>query len=234
MSTHLVKHQKMTKRQIKEDALVTAAYRGLELWEQHGRRILIAAGVLALGGVFAFFIGRARTQAEIRASDELFRATLAVGQGDYASAAPMLQEIIDNGPGTRAARQAMLYLGDALAAQRKPAEAATWYQKFVDKTKSDRVLQQTGYLALGSAFEDAGQFAPAADAYQEAAKRATTDNDRGRAMLSEGRSRLRAGQSAKAAEVFRAILALPGAELAITEAARERLGELQATPGQAP
>ena len=36
MSTHLVKNQKMTKRQIKEDSLVTAAFRATEIWERYG------------------------------------------------------------------------------------------------------------------------------------------------------------------------------------------------------
>jgi TolA-binding protein len=228
MPTHLAKHQKLTKRQIKEDPLVTAAYHGLEVWEQNSRNILIGLGVLALAGVLVFFVMRARTQAEVKASDDLFRATLSISQGDYVTAIPMLQEIVDSAPGTRAAREATLYLGDAMAEQHKPAEAATWYRKYLAKTTKDRVLQRTGYFALGSALEDAGQFVPAADAYAESAKRAATDNERGRSMLSEGRSLLRAGQTAKAVEVFQAIVALPEAEQPITDAAKVRLGEIKA------
>ena len=228
MPTHLAKHQKLTKRQIKEDPLVTAAYHGLEIWERNSSRILVGIGAAALAGVLAFFVVRARGQAEVKASDDLFRATLSVSQGDYLTAAPMLQEIIDNAPGTRAARQAMLYMGDALSAQHKPGDAATWYRKYLEKTKRDPVLQRTGYLALGAALEDAGQFGPAAEAYAGAAARSTTDNDRGRAMLSQGRSLLRAGQTAKATEVYQNILALPGAEQPISDAAKERLGEIQA------
>jgi len=228
MPTHLAKHQKLTKRQIKEDPLVTAAYHGLDIWERNSRNILITVGVLVLAGILGFFVMRARTQAEVKASDDLFRATLSIGQGDYVTAAPMLQDIVDNAPGTRASREAMLYLGDAMVAQQKPADAATWYRKYLSKTTKDRVLQRTGYFALGSALEDAGQFGPAADAYGESAKRAETDNERGRSMLSQGRSLLRAGQSAKAVEVYQAILALPEAEQPITDAAKERLGEIKA------
>jgi TolA-binding protein len=228
MTTHLAKHSKLTKRQIKEDPLVTAAYRGLEIWERNSSRILIGAGVLVLVAILAFFVLRARSQAEVRAADNLFRATIAVSQGDYVTAAPMLEEIVNAAPGTRAARQAMLYLGDALAAQKKPGEAATWYRKYLDRTRRDRVMQQAGYFALGAALEDAGQFGEAASAYAESAKRASTDNERGRAMLSQGRSLLRAGQSAKAVEVYQAILALARVEQPIADAAQERLGEIQA------
>ncbi len=228
MQPHLAKHQKMTKRQIKEDSLVTAAYHGLEFWERYSSRILIGLGVAVLAGILVFFVMRARGQAEVKASDDLFRATLSIGQGDFVTATPMLQDIVDNAPGTRAAREATLYLGDAMMGQRKPAEAATWYRKYIEKTRKDRVMQRTGYYALGSALEDAGQFAPAADSYADAAKRSTTDNERGRAMLSQGRALLRAGQTAKAAEVFQATVALPEAEQPITDAAKERLGEMKA------
>ena len=52
-------------------------------------------------------------------------------------------------------------------------------------------------------------------------------------MLSQARCLLRAGQSAQAIEMYKAVVALPGVEEAIVNAANVQLGELQATP-QAP
>ena len=229
MSTHLVKHQKITKRQMKEDVLVTAAFKATDLWERHGSRILVAGGALALLGLLAFFMGQARAKAEEKASGDLFRASLAVNQGAYDTAVPMLREIVDNQPGTDAAREAMLYLGDSYLAQKKPTDAVTWYRKFVDKAGGDRARLRLGQYALGTALEDAGQFGPAADAYADAARRSTTDNERGRAMLAQARSLLRAGQTAKATDLYRAISNLPSAEQQILDAANVHLGEISAT-----
>ena len=229
MSTHLVKHQKITKRQMKEDVLVTAAFKATDLWERHGSRILVAGGALALLGLLAFFMGQARAKAEEKASGDLFRASLAVNQGAYDTAVPMLREIVDNQPGTDAARDAMLYLGDSYLAQKKPTDAVSWYRKFVDKAGRDRARLRLGHYALGTALEDAGQFGPAADAYAEAARRSTTDNERGRAMLAQARSLLRAGQTAKATDLYRAISNLPSAEQQILDAANVHLGEISAT-----
>jgi TolA-binding protein len=228
MSTHLVKHQKMTKRQMKEDPLVTAAFRATDLWERHGSRILVAGGALALLGLLAFFMSQARAKAEEKASGDLFRASLAVNQGEYDTAVPMLREIVDNQPGTDAAREAMLYLGDSFMGQRKPTEAVSWYRKFVDKAGGDRAKSRLGYFALGTALEDAGEFGPAAQAYADASRRSQTDNERGRAMLGQARSLLRAGQTPKAAEVYHAILNLPSVEQQILDAANVHLGELSA------
>lgn len=229
MSTHLVKHQKMTKRQMKEDPLVTAAFRATDVWERHGSRILVVAGALALLGLLAFFMGQARGKAEEKASGDLFRASMAVNQGEYDSAVPMLREIVDNQPGTDAAREAMLYLGDSYLAQRKPNDAGTWYRKYLEKVGGNRGKARLGYYALGTALEDGQEFGPAADAYAESARRSTTDNERGRAMLAQARSLLRAGQTARATDLYRSISLLPSAEQPILDAANVHLGELAAT-----
>jgi len=229
MSTHLVKHQKITKRQMKEDPLVTAAFRATDLWERHGNRILVAGGAIALLGLLAFFMTQARAKAQEKASGDLFRASLAVNQSDYDAAVSMLKEIIDNQPGTDAARDAMLYLGDSYLGQKKPTDAAASYRKYVEKVGGNRERARVGYYALGTALEDAGQFGPAADAYADAAKRSSSDNERGRAMLAQARSLLKAGQTPKATEVYRAVTALPSAEQQIMDAANVHLGELAAT-----
>jgi TolA-binding protein len=229
MSTHLVKHQKITKRQMKEDPLVTAAFRATDLWERHGNRILVAGGAVALLGLLAFFMSQARAKAEEKASGDLFRATLAVNQSDYDAAVPMLKEIVDNQPGTDAAREATLYLGDSYLAQHKPTDAAASYRKYLEKAGGNRVRARVGYYALGTALEDAGQFVPAAEAYADAARRSSSDNERGRAMLAQGRCLMKAGQTAKATELYKAIAALPSAEQQIMDAANVHLGEIAAT-----
>ncbi len=227
MTTHLVKHQKMTKRQIKEDALVTAAFRATEVWERHGRAILIAAGAVVLAIVLALFVMRTRAQSEERAQGELFRGILSMGQGDYVTAGPMLKELVDNSPGTKAAREATRYLGDIALAQSKPAEAVTWYQKYTGKEGGDKAAALAGVWGMAAAHENSRAFAEAAAAYGDAAKRSSTDNERGRAMLAQARCYLRAGQTAKAVETYQAILRLPLAEQPILDAANARLGELQ-------
>jgi len=228
MTTHLVRHQKLTKRQIKEDPLVTAAFRGKEFWDEHGRTILIVAGALVLVLVLGGLVLRAREQSEQRASGDLFRAEISVLQGDYPTAVQVLKELVDNSPGTTAARRGMLLLGDSQAAMGNSGEAASWYRRALDRAGSDAALRRAARLGLAASLEDARRYAEAAPYYADLAKDAPSDNDRGRALLSEARCLLAAGQTAKGAEVLRAIIALPDAELPLTNAAKVRLGELQA------
>ena len=229
MTTHLVRHQKLTKRQIKEDPLVTAAFRGKEFWDEHGRTILIVAGALIAALVLGGLILNARRQAEERASGSLFRAELSVLQGDYQTASQALKELVDNSPGTNAAKRAMLLLGDSYAALANPREAATWYRKALDRAGSDATMRRAARLGLAAALEDNRQFADAAPYYSDLAKEPQSDNERGRALLGQARCLLAAGQPQKAAEVLQAVLALPDAEQPLTDAAHVRLGEIRAT-----
>ena len=232
MSTHLVKHQKMSKRQIKEDALVTAAFKATDLWERHGRVILAIAGGAVLVAILAVFVMRTRAQSEERAQGDLFRAILAVQQGDFVTGGPMLKELVDNSPGTNAARDGLRYLGDVAMMQGKPAEAVDWYKKYVQKAGGDKNAVLAGTWGLAAAQEDAKQFADAAATYGDAGKRSGSDNERGRAMLAQARCYLRAGQNAKAIETYNAVVKLPQAEQPILDAANAKLGELSgaATP----
>ena len=229
MTTHLVRHQKLTKRQIKEDPLVTAAFRGKEFWDEHGRTILIVAGALALAAVLGGYFVYARQQAEVRASGSLFRAEMSVLQGDYQTATQALKELVDNSPGTNASKRAMLLLGDSYAALTNPREAATWYRKALDRAGSDATMRKAARLGMATALEDNRQFPEAAGYYAELAKESGTDNERGRALLGQARCLLAAGQGQKAGDVLQAIVALPNAEQPIADAARVRLGELRAT-----
>jgi hypothetical protein len=140
---------------------------------------------------------------------------------------PMFKEIIDNAPGTRAAREALLTTADLHVSQGKPGDAIPLYRKYIDRVGGDRNLKEAGQQGLAVALEDHGEFAPAAAAYGDLAKDAATDNVRGRAMLSQARCLARAGQTSKGIEVYRAILVLPMAEEAILNAAGVRLSELE-------
>jgi tetratricopeptide (TPR) repeat protein len=226
MTTRLVKHQKLTKRQIKEDPLVTAAFRGTQIWEQHGTRILLGVGALVLVVLLVFFIARTRKQAEERASADLFRAEMSVGQNDYATATQMLREIVDAAPGTRAARDAMLYLGDTYMGQGKPAEAVNWYRRALAKAGRDPDAKEAGVHGLAAALEDRGDFAQAAASYEELVKLGTNDNQRGRAMLAQARCLAKAGQSQKAIAVYQAIQRLPVVDGDIWNDAGVGMGEL--------
>ncbi|HEU5311181.1 MAG TPA: hypothetical protein VFV24_06980, partial [Candidatus Eisenbacteria bacterium] len=88
--------------------------------------------------------------------------------------------------------------------------------------------------ALATALEDSKQYVPAAEEYAKAAEKSDTDNERARAMQGQARSLVRASQMPKAVEIYTAITRLPDAEQSLTDAAKAKLGELQAGSTAAP
>ena len=236
MTTRLVKHQKLTKRQIKEDPLVTAAFRGTQIWEEHGNRILLGLGAVVLVVLLVFFVSRTRAQSELRAEGDLFRAEISVGQSDYATATQMLKEIVDSAPGTKASAKAMMYLGDVNSAEGKSAEAVNWYRRALAKAGGDEDLKTATLHGLAAALEDRGDFNQAASMYADLAKLGKTDTQKGRAMLGQARSLAKAGQTQKAIEVYKAVQHLPVVDQTLINTAGVGMGELSAsgqTPGAA-
>src|SRR5690349_6565582 len=140
----------------------------------------------------------------------------------------MLKELVDNSPGTNAARDALRYLGDVALEQGKAGEAVGWYQKYIDKSRGSRADLLAGTWGLAAAQETNKAFMDAAASYGEVAKQSGTENEKGRALLAQARCYLGAGQNAKAIETYHAALALTLAEQPIHDAANARLGELQA------
>jgi Flp pilus assembly protein TadD len=112
--------------------------------------------------------------------------------------------------------------------QNKPGEAATWFRKFAESSRGNPEDALVGAWCLSAALESGKSFTEAAAAYADAAKRSSSDNERGRAMLGEARCYMRAGQNEKAIETYRAVLKLQLADQPIYDAANARLGELRA------
>ena len=62
MTTHLVKRQKITKRQMKEDPLVTSAGRVMDQWEHARQPILVVAASIVVVGFLVCLHGPGAVQ----------------------------------------------------------------------------------------------------------------------------------------------------------------------------
>jgi tetratricopeptide (TPR) repeat protein len=123
----------------------------------------------------------------------------------------------------------MMLLGDAYAAQGKPADAVPWYRKYLDKVGRDRDDKAAGLHGLAVALEDRGDFAQAASSYADLASIAENDNERGRAMIAQARCLAKAGQTQKAVAVYKDVQKLPVVAQDLYNAAGIGIGELTAS-----
>ena len=166
--------QRLTKRQIREDPLVTWTYNARAWVSDNMNRLLIGAiAVLVLvGGGMA--LRNSRQGAEESAAAQLARAQFQLWGNNTAQALELAEDVIARWPGTRSAVHSELVRADALLQSGRAREAIDGYSAFLDKTK-DESMRIVALRGKAAALEDSGQYAVAAGEYETLARQ----HDRG-------------------------------------------------------
>ncbi len=236
--------KRLTKRQIKEDPLLTWTVRIETYLEENLKRIAIVVGAIAVAVALIFVWRGARRDAEGDASAKLAEAQFQLWSGNPTQAVETAKQVIDQHGGTRSGRHAHLVRGDALLATGDPQGAMAEYRSYLEHVRGDRDLSRLGRRGLGVAAEDAKQYAEAAAAYEELAREEerllperkkapqTTTVVKPEAMiiqdlLAAARCQAQAGEAAKATALYEEITARYGAEPQAADA-KLRLAELAA------
>jgi predicted negative regulator of RcsB-dependent stress response len=239
-----VVQKRLTKRQIKEDPLLTWTVRIETYLEQNLKRIAIIAGAIAVAIALIFVWRGVRRGAELAASEQLAQAQFQLWSGNPAPAAEIAKQVIDRHAGTHSGRMAHLVRGDALLGTGDPTGAMAEYKSFLEHAGGDAALRLVARRGLAVASENAMQYAEAAAAYEELAREGEGALDERRkapqslAMLkpeaaiiqdwtAAARCHERAGDPAKAKALYEEITAKYAAEPQIVEA-KIHLAELAA------
>ncbi len=203
--------KRLSKRQIREDPLLVWTTRIEAYAEENWQRLLIGAGAVVVVILLGLYIRSSREKAELGASELLAQAQAQLWANNPAEAAQIAAQVIERSPGTRSARIAQLVRADAQLATGDYEGAIAGYRAFLDREKHDQVLRDSARRGLAVALEDAGQFAPAAEAYEALArdevKRAEKRDERpgplaASDLLSAARSRERAGDLERARVLY--------------------------------
>jgi len=160
--------KRVSKKEIKEDKLVTTYFQARSYWEENYKTILKAGGVvLALIILVAFWFSSKRNS-EYTASYELGIAMLKSGQGNTAGVADELAEVADRYSGTVAGNDALLFKAQTLRmADNK--EAALAYDTYIKKGRKGPFLYPAALAGKAACLEDEGNYEEAAETYLKAA-----------------------------------------------------------------
>ena len=236
--------KRLTKRQIKEDPLLTWTVRIETYLEENLKRIAIVVGAVAIAVALIFVWRGVRRGAESEASAQLAEAQFQLWSGNPTQAVEGAKQVIDQHGGTRSGRQAHLVLGDALLATGDPQGAMAEYKSFLDHARGHRDMSRVARRGLAVAAENAKQYAEAAAAYEELAReeerlipeRKTAPPMSGAVkpevavlqdLLAAARCLTQAGDAAKASGIYEEIATKYGAEPQAADA-KLRLAELAA------
>lgn len=197
---------------------------GLEWLKQHQRYLMaggIAVAAILLVGWFLIVSGRRK---EAFATEALERARDAADAGNLPQAATELQRVIESFGGTDAAMEATLSLNVVRMESGQTQLAADDLSRFLATNPPARFATE-GYMLLGTAQENLGQFAEAGKTYHKAADTAIQDFMKAKAFLAAARAFRAAGKNEDAKAVLGYILdKYP--ETSSAAEAQVRLGEL--------
>ncbi len=199
--------KKLTKRQIKEDKLVTAYFKAID-WVQRNSRIVVyaVAGAVAVVLIVTLMI-RSERAAEERAAVELARAELQANRGNHEEAVAILESLVEKYGGTAAARMALLDLADMYCRMGEFDLAIKYFDQYLDKHSGyDPLLTASALAGKAACLEGKGDYAAAAEVFLKAYDKDPKSFNAPTYLLNAAMAYERAGELAKARELCERVI----------------------------
>lgn len=163
------KRTRITKKQLKHDALLETTASATKFIEEHLNKVLIAVLAVVVVIVVIAMVGRSQRATEAAAAGELASATQTMNAGMISQAADQLQGIRDRYAGTRSAAAATCYLGSIAFQQGSFDEALAHFEEYLSRHTGNDTLDRTALEGKASVHEQHRDFAAAAAVYEELA-----------------------------------------------------------------
>jgi len=162
--------KRVTKKELKEDKLVTTYFKARQYLEEHQKITLRIAGGTVLVIALAAFWFMSKSHAESQASYELSMAILASQSGDAAALTQQFSQIAERYSGTASGDAARFYIARMKFQEHKPEEALQAYDDFLRHASKAGYLYPAALAGKGAALEDLNRFGEAAQFYLKAAE----------------------------------------------------------------
>jgi predicted negative regulator of RcsB-dependent stress response len=197
--------KKITKKQLKEDTLVTFYFQAQEWLERNGKALMIGAAAIVLVAIGLVYYTFAQNKAEKSASVDLARATRTFESQDYPNAISQLSAIVDNYGRSTSGKMARLYLANAFFQSKEYANALKNYKKFVSSFSGDDYFLAAAQGGVAACLEQEQKYDQAGEAYLDAVDSYESVLSPS-FLLNAGRCFSRAGDTAKARKAFNRVV----------------------------
>jgi tetratricopeptide (TPR) repeat protein len=206
----LTKRKKITKKEIRQDGLVTFYYQAISYFEQYKKNIsLIGGGIAILAVIVVLFVSHRKSNNE-QASFDLAQIIKVYESGNYKEAVEGrpgtkikgLKKIVDEYGSTNFGEMAKVYLAHCYYFQKKYDEALDLYEDYGGGIEH---LQSVSYAGQAACYEVKDDYEKAADLYLKAAKVSADNSMNPQYFLFAGINYLDAGQREEAKDMFETI-----------------------------
>ena len=203
----LAKKKKLSKKQIKEDKLITTYYKVIKFYEEYQSKIMIGIGAAAVVVIAIVFFNNKAIEDNKNAAVELSRVMQKFNEGSY-------QEAIDGVPGTNIigfkrivsayggtdqGEIAKLFLANSYSYLGNHDEALKYYE---DYSGSNLIYKASALAGEASCYGAKGEYEKAAELFGEAASVYENETQNAEYLLNSGISYLKAGNNRKAKVAF--------------------------------
>ncbi len=197
--------KRLTKRQIKEDKLVTYYFQATDFLQRHSRNLLTALGAVVIVVMAVFLYANQKEKKEQDAVVALMEAKTEYFNGNYQGAAEKLQSIVTTYEGTESATTALFYLGNAQFQLKRYQEARAAFQDYLDNG-DDAIFRVSAAAGIAACLEEMGELEAAARAYERAAESDPGSFLAPENLMGAARCYSRAGDRAAARKVLQTLL----------------------------
>jgi tetratricopeptide (TPR) repeat protein len=165
-----LKGKRITRREIKEDALVTFAFRAVEFVKKERSRLILGGVIAVLAVVGTLYVTSSRRAGEEEASEQLLAGMVQQNAGNDLGAAAAYEELLSRHSRTRSGKMALLFLGHARYNLGQYGAALDAYQRYLKREKRDKLTVGQAKRASAACLENTGKFEDAAGMYEDVAR----------------------------------------------------------------
>jgi TolA-binding protein len=202
--------KKISKKEIKEDKLVTTYFEATT-WYETNKKIVngVLTGIVILAIIVVAYMNNVNSN-NAKANTELGKVIPYYDQGKYDLAISGnlqenirgLQSIVDDYGSTKAGELARFYLANSYFAQNDFDKALNYFKSV---SVSDELITASALSGAASCYEAKNEFDQAASLFEKAAFKYSKDVNAAENMFDAGRNYLAAGKKEKAAELFKKV-----------------------------
>jgi tetratricopeptide (TPR) repeat protein len=202
--------KKISKRELKEDALVTSYVKVTSFYERNKKNISIAVTVVVVLIIASVVFLKNRADNSEKASSQLGEVFSLYDNGQYQQAIDGLPErnitglksIVDNYGSLRAGNYARFYLANAYFHLGKYDLSL---EQFEDFSPTEDVLAVSRLAGIGSCYEAMGKYKEAAENYEKAGAKYPQDVNAAENLSNAARAYGRAGEKETAIELYKKV-----------------------------
>ncbi len=206
----IAKKRKITKKQIKEDKLVTTYYKTVELFNEYKQQILIGVAALAIILFGIFWYVNSNKEKNREATIAISKVLPLYNSGSYQEAIDGkpgtdiigLKQIVEDYGGTEQGNYAKIYLANSYYYLGKYDEALKYYE---DYSGDNEIFKATAYAGIAACYEAMGKHEDAAEYFEKAANVSQFNAHNPEYILNAAINYLESNEKDKAKELFQVI-----------------------------